>query len=153
MKAFTTGPFTGKHFTVIIVAFFAVVIGVNVFMARQASATFGGVVVENSYVASQHFNKWLDEAEKEKALGWTATAKREADGRIAVNLNGAPASQVQLIALARHPLGHDRDKTLEFTRQLDGSFLSREALPAGRWRVRFEATAGAQRWRTEQDVR
>jgi len=64
MKAFTTGPFTGKHFAVIIVAFFAVVIGVNLFMATQASATFGGVVVENSYVASQEFNKWLDEAEQ-----------------------------------------------------------------------------------------
>lgn len=153
MKAFTTGPFTGKHFTVIIVAFFAVVIAVNVFMARQASATFGGVVVENSYVASQHFNKWLDEAAKEKALGWSATAKRDADGRVAVTLTGAPANQVELVAIARHPLGHDRDKTLEFNRQADGSFLSRQALPAGRWRLRLEAAAGAQRWRTEQDVR
>lgn len=153
MKAFTTGPFTGKHFTAIIVAFFAVVIAVNVFMARQASATFGGVVVENSYVASQQFNKWLDEAAKEKALGWSAAAKRDADGRVAVTLRGAPASQVELVAIARHPLGHDRDKTLEFTRQADGSFLSRQALPAGRWRVRLEAAAGVQRWRTEQDVR
>ena len=153
MKAFTTGPFTGKHFTVIIVAFFAVVIGVNVFMARQASATFGGVVVENSYVASQNFNKWLDEAKQEKALGWTATTTRDAEGRVAVRLNGAPTSQVELTAVARHPLGHDRDKVLAFTRQADGSFLSREALPAGRWRVRFDATAGAQRWRSEQDVR
>ncbi len=153
MKAFTTGPFTGKHFAAIIVAFFAVVIGVNLFMATQASATFGGVVVENSYVASQHFNKWLDEAAKEKALGWTARAQRQADGRIAVTLTGAPASQVALTAVARHPLGHDRDKALAFTRQADGSFLSDAAVPAGRWRVRLEATAGAQRWRTEQDVR
>lgn len=153
MKAFTTGPFTGKHFAVIIVAFFAVVIGVNLFMATQASATFGGVVVENSYVASQEFNKWLDEAEQEKALGWTAQAQRQADGRIAVTLAGAPASQLALTAVARHPLGRERDKALEFTRQADGSFLSREAIPAGRWRVRLEATAGAQRWRTEQDVR
>lgn len=153
MKAFTTGPFTGKHFAAIIVAFFAVVIGVNLFMATQASATFGGVVVENSYVASQHFNKWLDEAEKEKALGWSAQAERQADGRMAVTLTGAPASQVVLTGVARHPLGHDRDKTLAFTRQADGSFLSDSTIPTGRWRVRLEATAGAQRWRTEQDVR
>jgi nitrogen fixation protein FixH len=40
----------------ILVAFFAVVIAVNLLMARLAISTFGGVVVENSYVASQHFN-------------------------------------------------------------------------------------------------
>jgi nitrogen fixation protein FixH len=53
----------------IMVAFFAVVIAVNVYMARLASSTFTGVVVENSYVASQHFNRWLDEARAEERLG------------------------------------------------------------------------------------
>lgn len=49
------GPFNGRHMTAILVAFFAVVIAVNVLMARFIICTFGGVVVENSYVASQHF--------------------------------------------------------------------------------------------------
>ena len=53
MKAFTTGPFTGKHFAVIIVTFFAVVIGVNVYMARAATSTFGGVVVANTPPAAK----------------------------------------------------------------------------------------------------
>ena len=91
MKAFTTGPFTGKHFTVIMVAFFAVVIGVNLLMARAASSTFGGVVVENSYVASQEFNTWLAEARKEKALGWSAQATRLPDGRVSVVLTPVTA--------------------------------------------------------------
>ena len=38
MKAFTTGPFTGRHIAMILVAFFAVVIAVNVLMARYAIA-------------------------------------------------------------------------------------------------------------------
>jgi nitrogen fixation protein FixH len=42
------------------VAFFGVVIAVNLTMARLAIGSFGGVVVENSYVASQKFNGWLD---------------------------------------------------------------------------------------------
>ena len=62
MKAFTTGPFTGRHITMILVAFFGVVIAVNLVMAHYASSTFGGVVVENSYVASQEYNQWLHEA-------------------------------------------------------------------------------------------
>lgn len=153
MKAFTTGPFTGKHFTAIIVAFFAVVIGVNLLMARAASATFGGVVVENSYVASQEFNTWLEQARKEKALGWSAEAARLPDNRVRVVLDKAPGEGVTLGAVARHPLGRAPDQALRFTRQADGSFVSDRALPPGRWRVRFEAAAAELRWRTEQDVR
>lgn len=156
MKAFTTGPFTGRHMAMIIVAFFAVVIAVNLLMARYATSTFGGVVVENSYVASQHFNTWLEEAEREKALGWAAETQRQADGRLAIVLTGAPAEGVALIADARHPLGRLPDQQLRFQRQADGRFVSEQALPAGRWRLRIEANAetdaGAQRWRTEQEV-
>ena len=152
MKAFTKGPFTGWHFAAILVAFFAVVIGVNLIMARAASATFGGVVVENSYVASQNFNEWLDEARREKALGWTATAERLADDRVAVVLGGPPAS-ASLAGFARHPLGRAPDQSLTFVRETDGRYVSTAPLPAGRWRVRFEAVADGQRWRTEQDVK
>ncbi len=151
MKAFTTGPFTGRHFTVIMVLFFGVVIAVNLVMARAASTTFGGVVVENSYVASQQFNTWLNQAAKEKTLGWSATAERLADGRVAVSLNGAPVD-ASLSAVARHPLGRAPDRALAFARQADGRFVSASSLPAGRWRVRFDVSAAAKRWRTEQDV-
>ena len=152
MKAFTTGPFTGRHMAMIIVAFFAVVIAVNLLMARYATSTFGGVVVQNSYVASQNFNKWLDEAAREKAMGWNAEAKRQADGRLVISLTGAPAEGVALSADARHPLGRMPDQGLRFERQADGRFVSDQALPAGRWRLRIEANVGAQRWRTEQEV-
>lgn len=152
MKAFTTGPFTGKHITVILVAFFAVVITVNLVMARYATSTFGGVVVDNSYVAGQKFNSWLKEAEKERALGWKAEAKRLPDGKVSVVLQGAQESGLTLKADAWHPLGRLPDRPLHFVRQADGSFLSTETLPQARWRLRLEANAGAQRWRTEQDV-
>lgn len=153
MKAFTTGPFTGKHFTVIMVLFFGVVIGVNLVMASLASSTFGGVVVENSYVASQEFNSWLAQARKEKALGWSAQAARLPDGRVSVVIAKAPGEGVTLSATARHPLGQAPDQVMSFDRQADGSFVSARALPPGRWRVRFEAAAAELRWRTEQDVR
>lgn len=152
MKAFTSGPFTGRHITAILVVFFGIVIGVNVFMARSAISTFGGVVVENSYVASQHYNTWLDEAAKEKALGWQAEASRKADGRVAVKLSGAPAQGVTLSGDAWHPLGRLPDQPLRFTRQADGTFLSDAALPSGRWKLRIQAVAGSHKWREEQDL-
>ena len=151
MKAFVRGPFTGRHFAAIMVLFFGVVIAVNLVMARAASATFGGVVVENSYVASQNFNGWLDQARAQQALGWSARAERHKDGRIAVTVNAAPADAV-VSAVARHPLGRAPDQSLEFAAQGNGSYVSGSRLPAGRWRLRIEVDANGQHWRSEQDV-
>lgn len=154
MKAFTKGPLTGWHFTAIIVSFFAVVITVNLVMARLASSTFGGVVVENSYVASQNYNEWLAAAEKQKALGWTATAARQADGRVALTLAGATDAGVTVEAVARHPLGRQSDVALAFSATGAGQFLSETALPAGRWKLRIAArNAAGQPWRTELDIK
>lgn len=151
MKAFTTGPFGGKHMAAIIIAFFAVVIAVNFYMARSAISTFGGVVVDNSYVASQSYNTWLKEAARERALGWAATVRRRSDGRLVVALSGAPAGAT-LRGDARHPLGRQPDIAMRFDRQADGRFVSDRVLPGGRWQMRLEAASGADRWRTEQEV-
>ena len=145
------GGFTGRHMTAILVVFFAVVIAVNVAMARLATSTFGGVVVDNSYVASQHFNRWLDEAAAEKKLGWQADFTRRADGRLAVKLVG-PSPSAQLAALARHPLGRQPDRSLAFVRDGSGAFVSTGPLPAGRWRLRFEVHADGRIWRSEGDI-
>lgn len=159
MKAFTKGPLTGWHFTAIIVSFFAVVITVNLVMARFASSTFGGVVVDNSYVASQNYNEWLQAAEAQKALGWTATVARQADGRVALTLaklNGAGATDagVTVSAVARHPLGHQPDTALRFIATGAGQFMSETPLPAGRWKLRIAArNAAGQPWRTELDLK
>lgn len=153
IRAFTTGPFTGRHFTVIIVAFFAVVVGVNLIMARAASRTFGGVVVENSYVASQKFNGWLREASRENALGWSAKTARASDGRVVVALAGVPAGEVLVEGIARHPLGRMPDQLLTFRRDADGRYVSVQPLAAGRWYLRLAVRAGGQVWRNEQELR
>ena len=143
-----TGRFTGRHMAAILVAFFGVVIAVNVVMARFASSTFGGIVVENSYVASQHFNRWLDEAEAEEALGWDARAARTQQGTVAVTLTGAP-TDAAVEAVARHPLGRLADQPLRFASVGPGRFVSREALPAGRWTLRLTVAREPQVWRRE----
>ncbi|MEO7914471.1 MAG: FixH family protein [Novosphingobium sp.] len=157
MTATRIRRFTGWHMTAILVSFFGIVIVVNFMMARFAVTTFGGVVVENSYVASEHFNRWLDEAAKEKALGWQAQSSRESDGRVRIVLTKTPASMtdlagITLTAVARHPLGTIPDRDLTFARQADGSFISVKPLPKERWRLRLTAQAGPRTWRSEIDV-
>lgn len=146
-------PFTGRHMAMIMIAFFGVVIAVNVLMARFAVSTFGGVVVENSYVASQHFNRWLDEARVEGALGWKAVLSRTADGRVIAELRdsaGKPLSGAKLTATAEHPLGRRPETELAFRESAPGTYAA--ALEPGRWRLRLAVTAEGHEWRTVGEV-
>lgn len=144
--------FTGWHAAAMLVAFFGIVGAVNFTMAGFARSTFGGVVVENSYVASQEFNEWLDAAEQSRALGWQATTSRLADGRVSVMLVGAPDG-TGLSGQARHPLGRLDDVALRFELQPDGSYRSLEALPDERWTLRLEASNAGHTWRSEGELR
>lgn len=149
MPKATPRPFTGRRMAAILVAFFGVVIAVNVVNARFAGATFGGEVVENSYVASQQYNRWLDEAKAERALGWSAVTAWRPDGRIVVAVRGAPRDVV-VKAMARHPLGRLADRGLTFDRIGEGRFLSRQALPDERWNLRLTLAAEGHVWRREE---
>jgi len=144
-------PFTGRHMTLILVGFFGVVIVVNMLLATLASTSFTGVVVENSYVASQHFNRWLDEARAEDRLGWKATVRRADDGHLTIRLAGVSGA-AQVSGDAWHPLGRAPDRALRFAPDGGGGYRSVEAVPAGRWRIRIEVRAGGRRWRAEEMV-
>ncbi|WP_010544608.1 FixH family protein [Sphingomonas elodea] len=150
-----TRPFTGWHMAGILVAFFAVVIGVNLVMATSAVRTFGGVVVDNSYVASQRFNQWLAEARAQDAQGWQARARGTPDGVLVVELRDArgPIRQASVHAEAEHPLGRVRGRSFTLTALGDGRYAAPHALAAGRWRIRIEARAAGREARFVQDVR
>jgi nitrogen fixation protein FixH len=146
-----TRSFTGRHMAAILVAFFGAIVAVNFSMAAYASSTFGGIVVENSYVASQQFNRWLDQAEAERALGWGAVTAWRPDGRLAVTLTGVPAN-AEVTATARHPLGRAPDREFTFDGAGNLRFVSREVLPEERWLLRLEVTAGGRSWRREEKL-
>lgn len=147
-----TRTFTGWHMTAILVGGFGPVIAVNFAMAWFAVSTFGGVTVENSYVASQQFNGWLDHAASEKALGWSAKLARDPAGRLVATTRDVPAG-ARVEAVARHPLGRLPDRTLHLLPRGGGVFTSSEKLPATRWTVRLEIDADGKVWRSESDVR
>lgn len=152
MTASTKGQLTGRKMTAIFVVFFGVIMAVNFTMAHYASSTFGGVVVENSYVASQHYNKWLGAAAAQEKLGWRATLARLPDDRVTVRFSGAPEGLV-VNAVARHPLGHAPDQALAFVRAADGAFVSTRPVAPGRWLLRLAAQQGRNTWREEQELR
>ena len=147
-----TRPFTGRHMAAILIAGFGVVVVVNFAMARFAVSTFGGVVVENSYAASQKYNGWLANARAQQALGWSATVTRAAGDRPMVETAAVPAGAV-IEATARHPLGREADRKLTFLPDGLQRQISREVLPPGRWTIRLQITTSEHEWRSEEDLR
>ena len=135
-----TRRFTGYHMLAWTVGFFLVVISVNAVMATIATRSFTGTVVENSYVASQHFNRWLDEAKAQERLGWNATIDHRG-AQVTVLLTGPQAviRGAHVTGTAVHPLGHLPDRAIHFVRAGIGEYRSVEALPHGRWQIRVTA--------------
>ncbi len=143
--------FTGWHMLAMMVAFFGVVIGVNLTMARIAIGSFGGVVVENSYVASQEFNGWLAEARDQDALGWSVTKSLRDDRKLAVRITGAP-DPLTISATLRQPLGRVPDVALAFTRTGPGEYLSVAPVSDERWLLRLEIASAEDKWRSEDEL-
>jgi nitrogen fixation protein FixH len=135
----TTRSFTGRHMLFAMLAFFGVIIAVNFTMAWFASRTFGGTVVDNSYVASQNFNSWLQASRDQQKLGWHPALSLNASRHpvLAVRIDGAAQPGFTATGTAHHPLGRAPDVVLVFDKGADGELISRSALPPGRWYARI----------------
>src|SRR5690606_28254677 len=116
--------FTGRHMLAILIAFFGTVIAVNMVMAVLATRTFGGLVVENSYVATRQFNGWLEQARAQRALGWDTDVSRDDGRRIVVTLAHAarPMTGATVAAVARHPVGREEDVAIAFRETTAGAY-------------------------------
>jgi len=147
-----SSTFTGRHMAMVFVGGFGVVIAVNLVMASFALGSFHGTVVDNSYVASQKYNGWIEQAEASKALGWQVLPERRADGRVVLETLAVPAG-AQVTAEAERPLGERETTALTFTSAGQGSWLSSENIAPGRWRLRMVIRAGGQEWAGESEVR
>jgi nitrogen fixation protein FixH len=108
------------------------------------------VVVENSYVASQKFNGWLEEAEQARALGWQVKPERSLDGHVLLRTGGVPEG-TRFEAALRRPLGEKAFADLTFRPLGDGVWRSDQPVEPGRWLIRLSADAGAVTWAEESE--
>jgi nitrogen fixation protein FixH len=138
-----TRRFTGWHMLAIMVGMFGTIIAVNLVMATFAVTTFGGTVVDNSYVASQEFNGWLSAAREQARLGWSVAVSGDSDHRaeIAVQAPGGALSGAEVSAVATHPLGRQAQRAVAFV-PAHGRYVSVRPLPPGRWLLRIRVAQG-----------
>jgi nitrogen fixation protein FixH len=139
-------PFTGWHMLAIVCLFFGTIIAVNIAMALAATGTFPGLVVENSYVASQHYDELLAKARAQDRRGWRA-AIAEDGGTLSFVLSDSIGERVSALLVRAHvgrPSTTREDRSLEFALLGDGSYKAREPLPPGLWEVDLEARRGGE---------
>ncbi|CCM78983.1 FixH family protein [Rhizobium mesoamericanum] len=129
--------FTGRHMLVAMISFFGVVIGVNVTMAWYASSSWSGLVVENTYVASQEFNAKAAAMKALAASGVAGTLSirgNEIDYAIR-NKDGLPADVDDVTLSFRRPVGDHEDFQVPLSKVASGHFKVRHEVRKGDWIV------------------
>jgi nitrogen fixation protein FixH len=130
---------TGRRVLLIASAAFLVMLIPNIVLTVTAVRTFSGLVVPNSYVASQRFDR--DRA-AQAGLGWRLGLKH-AEGVLRLDFADAAGETVRPatleVRLGRPTTRHD-DRTLALFETPTG-YAAEAPLAPGRWRVEIAATA------------
>ncbi|MEM9140762.1 MAG: FixH family protein [Pseudomonadota bacterium] len=130
----------GHHVLAIALTAFAVIITANMAMLFAATGSFPGLVVKNSYVASQG---WNARTEAQQALGWSSEIDY-ADGRLTVRIrarDGAAIDGLALTARIGRPTTDTLDQSLEFQALSEG-YAAPITLNPGVWRVDIKTRSG-----------
>jgi nitrogen fixation protein FixH len=143
---------TGWMVLGLMVAFFAVVIAVNVFMAHAALSTFGGVETESSYRAGQTFEHDVAMAKAQDDQHWQVEAKvtSAADGSaildiVARDAAGAPLTGLLATALFARPIDRRLDRTIAVSESASGHFHGSAEVAAGQWDLVIELSRHGER--------
>jgi nitrogen fixation protein FixH len=139
---------TGRAVLIMLIAFFGVVIAVNMVMLKVAVKSFSGLEEKNAYLAGMSYDRALAAARAQDARGWKVEAhlERPAPGRTQVTLarsDDARAS-AQLLARARfeHPADNRQDRALALSPRGEGAWAGELDLPQGDWDLSIELRAG-----------
>ncbi len=134
-----TRKLTGWHALAIFGGAFALIIGVNLFMAFSAISTFPGVETRNAYIASQTFDK---RRAAQEALGWKVAA-RHTGGLLVLSIMDDAGRAVrvdEMQAILGRPTHVKDDRSPDFV--FDGrAYVAHEELAPGNWNIRLKALA------------
>lgn len=130
-----TRTFTGWHMAAITISFFAVIIAVNLTLAVFASTSWTGLVVANSYVASQSFNRDAEIARQQQALGWKMklTVNRDVVQLSILDRENQAMANLHIRATLQRPTDEAGDQVLELREVGAGIYRTNAAIGSGVW--------------------
>jgi len=132
---------TGYHVAAMFIAFFGVIIAVNLTMAWFASSSWTGLVVKNSYVASQHYNEKIEAARSQKAMGWR-TEFGYSNNLLKLSItdrNNQPIIFDRLTVAIGTPVAENKDSKLVLERDNLGFYQTKIELAEGLWAYQLVA--------------
>lgn len=141
---------TGRHVLIMLLAFFGVVIAVNITFVNLALDSWTGLTDHDSYRTGLSWNRTLERDAEQKAMGWSTgietKAEKTADGaawKLAVTLtlrdrDGKPITGLAVDGRAWHPVLEADDRSLSFSEAGGGVYLGSAVLPgAGDWTLKL----------------
>lgn len=137
--------FTGRHMLILLLAFFGVIIAVNLTMAVMATRSWTGLVAKNGYVASIDYAADAEARRAAAARGWTL-ALTAPDGYVTLDARNAHGEALGLATVpARAVREVSRDDAHPFVLGpvAPGRWRAEAALPAGTWSVTASIADGA----------
>lgn len=154
--AWSLRPLTGRKVLAILLGFFGVIFAVNGVFLYVSLETHPGIVTDDAYRKGLHYNRALEEVDRQRALGWTATIAVDR-GRVTVRMRGAggaPLAGLSAALAAHRPASDADDRTLALTEAGPGVFRADgPPLAHGRWTLQFTATdAAGHRFASEHTI-
>ena len=151
-QAQTSRPLTGRKVFLMLVAFFGVVIGVNLVMMRLAIQTLPGTEVDSAYSASLAYEKEIVAARDQDARHWKVDAhvERAEDGATlrveARDKNGRPVVGLKFQGRFERPTDRRADLPVVLAEVGMGVYRgSAPTIASGQWDVVLEGVAAGQR--------
>jgi nitrogen fixation protein FixH len=136
----------GWHVLASLIAFFGVVIAVNIYFAFAAVGTFPGEDVTHPYIQGLEYNRTLSQHRAQQGQGWQVTAGLEPASRgaaLAIELrqrDGTPLTGAHIDGALRWPADSHRDRALAFRESGNGRYVADLAsLAEGDWDLRATA--------------
>jgi nitrogen fixation protein FixH len=146
-------PVTGRMVFFMMVAFFAVVVGVNLVMMRLAIQTLPGTEVDSAYSASLAYGKEIATARGQSERNWKVDAHVERSGQGGATLQvevrdnaGRPMSGLSFQGRFERPTDRRADQPVTLTETGIGIYRGgAETVAPGQWDLVLEAAAAGQR--------
>ena len=132
---------TGWHFLAIIVAFFAVVITVDVSFAVMAYKTFPGEVSVTPYEDGLLYNKKLAQIAAQEKLGWKAAAGAEPGAVVLIveDAGGKPVRGLRVSGKLERPATETGRLNAAFHETAPGRYEADIGRETGAWDLTAEA--------------
>ena len=146
-------PLTGSKVLAMLIAFFGVVIGVNVTMMKLAILTLPGTEVDSAYTASLGYEKEIAAARDQNARHWQVDAhiQRGADGGATVRVearddNGRPMTGLTFQGRLERPTDKRADLPVELSEIGIGVYRGgTPSIAPGQWDLMIEGYSTGQR--------